>query len=410
MKFLSTVALGLALAMGAAPAVAQKKPAQPAQPSFKFSKQVQPLLAQAQKLQQANDNAGALAVLQQAEAVPNRNADDNYMINVMKINAGIATKDNALLEQAIEGALASGRVPAEEQPKFIRNLGALALQRNDNAKALQQFERLVALNPNDTDVLVQIAELQRRNNNSAGAVATFQKAIDARKAANNPAPEAWYRRMLAIAYDSKLPAQTTAASEALVTSFPSPTNWRDSLIIFRDSQRLDEQANLDVMRLMRAAGALNGERDYVEYADTAALRGLPGEAKTVIDEGIAKNMLQASKPVVAELNRSVAPKIASDKASLPGLEKESATAKNGVTALGTGDAYYGYGNYAKAAAMYRLAMQKGGVDANTANLRLGMALAMSGDKAGAQQAFTAVKGGPREQLARFWNIWMGQRA
>jgi TolA-binding protein len=68
-----------------------------------------------------------------------------------------------------------------------------------------------------------------------------------------------------------------------------------------------------------------------------------------------------------------------------------------------GDAYYGAGNYAKAAEMYRQAAEKGG-DANVANLRLGEALAMAGDKAGATAALSKV-GGSLSQIAKFWAVY-----
>ncbi|MFQ3667212.1 MAG: hypothetical protein SNJ79_14470, partial [Sphingomonadaceae bacterium] len=60
----------------APPADAQRgKQQQQAQPKFKFSKEVQPLLAQAQQAQGAGDHAAALGFLQQADAIPTKNAD-----------------------------------------------------------------------------------------------------------------------------------------------------------------------------------------------------------------------------------------------------------------------------------------------------------------------------------------------
>jgi hypothetical protein len=55
--------------------------------------------------------------------------------------------------------------------------------------------------------------------------------------------------------------------------------------------------------------------------------------------------------------------------------------------------------------MYRAALSKGGVDANEVNTRLGIALARSGDKAGAQAAFGAVTGNPRAGIAALWTTW-----
>ena len=391
-------------------AFAQKKEAAAKAPSYKFSKKVQPLLAEAQKQQQAGNQQGALAALDQADAVPEKNADDAYMISMLRLNSAIALKDNAMIEKALEGALATGRLSQEDTVKFRRNLGAMALQRNDYTKALSQFEQVLALSPNDTDLLVEMGEMQYRQGQHQKAIAMLNQAIAAKSAAGQKADETWYRRALAIAYDKKLAAETVAASEALVKAYPSATNWRDVLIIFRDSGKFDDQANLDILRLMRANGSLTGERDYAEYAETASLRGYPGEAKAVLDEGIAKGALQTGKPFVKELQANVNPKIASDKASLPGLEKEAANARDGRAAAGTADAYLGYGEYAKAAALYKLALTKGGVDADTVNTRLGFALGKSGDKAGAEAALKSVSGASRNQLAKYYLIWLGNQA
>ncbi|MGL6044407.1 MAG: tetratricopeptide repeat protein [Sandaracinobacteroides sp.] len=409
-KFGRTFAIalaGLLLAGSPGAAVAQKE-AKPA--PLKLSKPVQSLAAQAQKAQAEGNHAGAIELLKQADALPTKNADDVYIVNMLTLNSAINLKDNALIEKSLEGAIASGKLPPDDEVKFRRNLGSMALQRQDYAKAAAEFEKLVAMNPNDAQLLVEIAELQRRQKQNEKAIATMQQAIAVQEKSGTKAEETWYRRSLAIAYDSKLTAQTVATSEALLKSYPNPTNWRDVLIIYRDGQKMDDQANLDVMRLMRANSALTGERDYAEYAETASIRGLPGEAKAVLDEGVAKGALKSTTPFVKELLGSVNPKIAPDKAALPGLEKESRASANGKSALATADAHLGYGNWAKAAELYKIALTKGGIDANAANMRMGYALGKAGDKAGAEAAFKAVAGAPRDQLSRYYQIWLGNQA
>ncbi len=419
----SLAAVAALLVMGvAAPADAQKKSQKAA--SVKLSKPVQQLLAQAQpmlaKAQTASaakdetaaaaEARAALGLVEQAAALPNLTADDIFVIHQMRLNAGILSKDNAQILKALEDGLASGRLAAEDQAKYLRNIGALSLQANDNARAMQAFEQLIVINPNDAQLMVEMAELHRRNKNSAKAVELIQQAIAAQERGGTPADESWYRRALALAYDAKLPPQITVTSEALVRAYPNAKNWRDVLIIFRDSAKFDDQANLDILRLMRANEALAGERDYAEYADTAIQRGFPGEANAVLDEGIAKGALQISKPFVKEMKTSVSPRIASDKASLPGLAREANAAATGRAAVGTADAYLGYGEYAKAAELYRTALKKGGVDAAMVNTRLGLALGKSGDKAGAEAALKAVTGPGREQLAKYYLIWLANQS
>lgn len=392
----------------AVPAQAAEKPAAP---KFKLSKPVQQALAESQKLSAAGDTAGALAKVNEAAALPALTPDEVYMINAVKINLAIATKDNTLLEAALRGALASGLVPVEDQSKFYRNLGALAIQHNDYASATSDFEKLSALSPADPEPMIGLAELYQRQKQPAKAVVMLTKAIDTAKASGTIAPETVYRRRLAIAYDAKLNSEIQPAAMALVAAYPNSVNWRDALTIFRDGSKLDDQSSLDVLRLMQTVGALNGERDFAEYAETASNRGLPGESKMALDDGIAKNILLPSKPFVKELSAVVTPKIAADKATLPSLAKEAAKAANGKLALSTGDAMYGYSQYADAATMYRLAISKGGIDADMAQLHLGMVLAKSGDKTGAEAAFKAVSGvGPRQTIAQYWLIWLNKKA
>lgn len=391
----------------ATPAAAKKEAKPPAGPQY--TKAVQIALIAAQKAQAAGDLVGAAAQLALADAAK-VTADDILAVGQTTINLGLATKDNLLLEKGLEVALSSGKVAATEAPKYYRNLGAIALQRNDYAKAIRAYEELDKIAPAGGDTAVNLAEMYQRTKQTPQAVATFARAIAAKKAAGEVAPEVWYRRALAIAYDSKLPAETLSASLALVAAYPNPTNWRDALTIFRDGSKFDDQGNLDVMRLQRAAGGLAGERDFAEYADTASLRGLPGEAKAIVDEGIAKGMLSPAKPYIRDLQANLAGRVPKDKASLPALEKE---AKAGTTAklmASVGDGYLGYANYPKAAEAYQAALTKKGADVMVINTRLGIALALSGDKAGATAAFESVKGGARETLAKFWLAYLSTKA
>ncbi len=398
-------------ALGAAPVLAQSKakPAADAPKPPKLSKAVAVALQAAQKLQQAGDNAGSLAKILEAAAVPNPTPDDVYTIAALKLNAALGLKDNTLIENTLGELLATGRVSPADQPKFLRNIGSLAMNRKDYAKATESFEKLVLLAPGDADNVIALAELYFAQKQSAKAVTSIGNAIAAEKAAGKPVPEAWYRRRLAIAYDGKLAAAVQPASRDLVAAYPNAVNWRDALIITRDSfPSLDDQASLDFMRLQAVTGSLNGERDFVEYADTALGKGYPGEAQYAINEGLKRNMLVATKPLVAELKKAADAKVAADKASLPGLEKEAKA--NPKTALVTGDAYFGYADYAKAASLYKMAIGAANVDQSIANLRLGAALARSGDKPGATAALNAVKGGAREALAQYWIIWLNTPA
>src|SRR3546814_475941 len=112
MKLVSRTALAVMLAFSAAsmaeaPAAARDDQEQAEAPKLDLSRKAAKLLGEVQEAQQAGDNAAALAKLKEAEAVL-KTSDDRYMANAMKLNVAIATKDDALLEEALKGALASG--------------------------------------------------------------------------------------------------------------------------------------------------------------------------------------------------------------------------------------------------------------------------------------------------------------
>ena len=412
MKKISSFGLGVALALGtaggaaivAAPAIAKEKA-----PTYKLTKEVQAALAEAQKLQQAGDLNGAAVKANEGVAAA-KSGDDKFVAGQIMYGVAQARKDQAGLEQGTRLMLDSGKAPADLKRQLMQNLAVFAVQKKDYPGALKQFQALNTAYPNDPDITVSLAEMYQANKMTPQAVQTLQQAIDAKKATGQPVPESWYQRMLAVAYDAKRADLAVPASMSLISAYPSASNWRDSLIIFRDSARLDEQANLDLMRLMRAAGALKGESDYYEYANLAYLKGFPGEAQAVINEGIAARQLNPGKPTFAELSRLSSAKVAADKASLPKLSTQAKAGANGKLALATGDAYLGYGEYAKAAELYQVALAKGGIDANTANTRLGIAQGRAGNKAAADAALAKVTGEPRASLAKYWQAWLGKGA
>ena len=86
-----------------------------------------------------------------------------------------------------------------------------------------------------------------------------------------------------------------------------------------------------------------------------------------------------------------------------------ALAKDPDQRFPTADAFMSYGDYAKAATLYRAALGKTGVDADLANLRLGIALARSGDAAGATSALNAVKG-TRAGIAQMWLLYLQRQS
>lgn len=421
MKSVSRIALGLALSTGAAiisvaPASAQYAQPQPVAraqaqtpPSrdFKFSKAERAALAPVQTAIEAKDFATAAAALPAAVAAA-EGPDAKFIVGQFRLKIGLGLNDAAQQSAGIDAMIASGGAQPSDLAILYSNQASLAANAGDNKKAELALTRLVELEPKDIKGLAALAEVKIDLGKNAEALGLFDRAFAAMTAAGQTVPENWYKRALKTAYDGKIGAQTSQYSRALIGAYPTPQNWRDALVIYRETSGLDEKANLDLLRLMRASKSLSGERDYYELAEALSTGGLPGETKAVLDEGIAARMIDGNKAAFKDLLRASSAQTSADKASLAGEESKAMAGANGTLALNVADAYLGYGNYAKAIPLYRAALTKGSVDANLVNTRLGMALAMAGQKAEAEAAFKAVTGS-RAQLASYWMLWLSQR-
>ena len=418
MKSVSRIALGVALVLGGAsvvatsPADAQKKKkkgdaAATAAQGPTLSKEERAALLPVQTAVTAKDWAAAQAALPAAVSAAT-SPGGRYYIGRFQLEIGIGTNNVAMQVQGMDNLLASGQVPVADQGAIYRNQGILANNAGNKAKAEAAYARAVELNPNDMETMISLAQVKNDLRKPAEAVQLITRAIELKRATGQKVDESWYKYALKLAFDGRSnPALREASqklSRDLVAAYPTKENWRDSILIFRDTNNLDAAADLDVLRFMRASGSLAGERDWYDLVDGLYKAGNFAEAKAVLDDGAAKRMIDPKKAAFAELIRLTNARMAGDRASLGGEESKAMAAATGAMALKIGDAFYGYGEHSKAVALYRAALTKGGVDANLVNTRLAMALLASGDRAGAETAFRALTG-PRQNLGAFWLAW-----
>lgn len=413
MKLVSKTALGLALALGSVsmvavlPAHAQKekkgKEAKAA-PGLKLSKEFRAAMAPVDAAYKAGDFAGVLTAADGVEAAATT-PDEKYTLNQYRLDAATKLRDAKAQARALDGMLATGLVPAADVGRFQFFAGKFAVDANDYPKAEAALNAAVAAGYSSTDLFLIQSRLYSQLNKFPLSLASLEKAIAAEKAAGKPIPEEWYKYGMSQAYKGKIGAEFAKWTAMHVKAYPTPQNWRSALVNYRDTQNLGGKIEIDLFRLMRATKSLAGEKDHYDYAYVANQQGLPGEAKAAID--LLKASSSVSNRSINELYTEVSAKISGDKAGLAAEEKRASSAPNGVLAAGTGNAYLGYGEYAKAAALFQTALGKGGVDADEVNTRLGIALAMSGQKDAALKTFASVKG-PRTGVAQFWITWLDQ--
>lgn len=423
MRFKSALALGLLISAGtgavmtSAPAFAAKEEKAP---KADYSKSFIAVAADLEKTNKAKDFEGLRAAIDKAAPAAST-PDDQFLLNFYRYQLSAGTNDQPLQKQAVEGMLASGKTPADMTPTLHTIAGQFALQAGDADGAISQLEQAGAGLSPEARYLLAEAYFSKAVKVSGGrltpesqplftkGLAAISTAIEANKAAGKPVPAGWYARGAEVGRVIGSPEAAKFALEG-VKNGGSPKAWGVLLSAFQDGNRnLSRAENLDVLRLKSATNSLTNPSEYGEYVDAASKSGLVGEVKSVIDKGRAAGTLNAS--ALSDYYSQASSAIASDKAALPGAENQAAKSANGKIAAATADAYLGYGDYAKAAQLYRLALQKGGVSADEVNTRLGIALARSGDKAGAKAAFEAVTApGARKQIAEYWMAWVDGQA
>lgn len=401
--------IGVSATAGIAPAAAQKKDEKA--PELKLSAEFRKPAAEIQKLLEAKDWAGAKAQLDALDAVA-KSEDERFYAANFRLQTAANTNDTASTIAALDALIANPKTPQADRGRFNFFRGDFANKAKKPADALNYFIKARELGyvPNGVNMNLLIAQTQLDAGQRDAGIASIDAAIKAEEAAGRKAPENWYKLVVSKLYTSGEKAGAATWLDRQLAAHPSSETWRSSLLIYLEQLQakgvsLDPDQRLDVLRLMRASKAMGGESDYLSYADVAQRRGLPGEVKAVIDEGRASGKVTKTN---ASINQLYATATAQEKAEVPlaNEEKRAAGAAKGDVAMQTGDAYLGTRNYSKAIEMYRLALQKGSVDANVVNTRLGIALALSGQKAEAKTVFASVSGSPRGEIAKFWTTWL----
>ena len=407
MRSVSKMALGVTLALGAA-ATIPSAPIAAQTVAQELGKEERATLLALRTAIEAKDYSAATSALSTAQSSV-RTGYARYLASALQLRLGIETNNLGLQSSAIDAMITSGAVPAAELPQLYRNQAALAQGAGKLDKAEASFTRYAELAPADAEALVALAQVKNDRKKPQEAVPLIMRAIEMRKATGQAVPESWYRRGLHLALMNKMAPQSLQLSRDLAAAYPTAQNWRDASMIYRDVGSPDPAAMVDSWRLMRAAKALSGERDYLQFAQALAGGGNAGEAKAVLDEGVGAKMVDPTKGTFKELILASGKGAAAGRAGLAARQTAAMAASTGTEALSAGDAFFGYGDYAKAATLYGAAVQKGSIDPNLANSRLGMALALAGQRVEAEAAFRAVTG-PRAALASLWLAWLGQRA
>ena len=332
-----------------------------------------------------------------------------YTAAALRFELAVLKRNFQAQRVALTDMFKTASVPKKDAPRLRYVAGYLSYVVGNYDDALAQLDYAKTLGYDAIDATMLRADIYLRKNRVKDARPYVQDALARQRASGQPIPAAWYDRAISLAYNAGDWAEVGSLYRERLAHYGSAPEWRSALANYLSAPGLDTQSQLDLYRLQAANGAMASERDYQAYAQLAEKAGNYAEAKAIIEAGRSAGKLTATQAVTSSLMKSVTPKAVKQIAAMPAAAKKAAGAKDGSAAMAVADSYFSLSQFPQAAEQYRLALSKGGVDQSKVNARLGIALARSGDLAGAKAALAQVTG-DAANVAGFWSVWVDQQS
>ena len=353
-------------------------------------------LNDAQTLYRAHNYQGALGKIAQAAAVPNKTPYESYMVEEMRGAAAAAAGDNAVAAQAYETLLASGKLTGADEQRTSAALAGIYFQEKNYPLAIRTAQRYIKAGGGDPDMRTLLIQSYYLSNDCANVVSLLKPTVDAQARAGHAPDESQLQLLGTCAQRAHDSATYRSALEKLVAFHPKQSYWDDLFSAIRSKPGYSSALDIDTYRLRRATGALTTADDYMQMTQLAIVAGTTAEGKQVIDQGFTSGVLGHDAGAAREKRLQ----------ALAAKRATSSVDSNGVP-IPPFDAAFNQvfaGQAQQGLATMEALIAKGGLDhPDQAQLHLGEAYYIAGQKAKAIQAFKAVKGDDGSaDLARLW--------
>jgi hypothetical protein len=364
-------------------------------------------LQQAGEYLKAGKAKEALAKVREAEAVPNRSANEQLTIDRMKAAAAQRAGDQATAIQALESLYS--KVGAGEQGQVAEQIAAAYAQQRNNAKATEWMNKAIAAGNNSATIKQLQSYLLSAGGDNAAIAKDAAAAVSAAEQAGRKPDEADLLRLQDAQGRLGNSAGQIATLEKLVVNYPKKDYLSAYLGRLPRKAGFADRHALDVMRLKLASGQLSKTDDYMEMAQLSLQAGLPSEGRRIADRGFQAGVLGTGAEAARHQRlRDLAIKQeAESKAAIAGQATEAAAQKTGDDLVKVGYAYVTLGEVDAGIKLIEQGIAKGGLKRpDDARLRLGMAQLQSAKgKPAATATLRGVKGTDGvAEIARLWLI------
>lgn len=370
-----------------------------------------PLLA-AEELIKQQKFREALTQIGRAEAAAPLTARETSVAEQLRGIAAAGAGDNLTAARAFEAAIASGKLASADQLRLTQAVAGLYYQVKDYPKAITWAKRYQAAGGADEKTRVLLIQAYYFAEDWADAATALKDLVATTERAGRAPTEPQLQLLAKVEISQNNTQGYEAALEKLVVAYPKRDYWADLIRRVTSRPGFPHRLTLDGYRLSRAVGALSSAAQYTEAAELALQAGLPGEAKSLLEQGFAAGVL-GSGPEAARQQRLLAlaaQKAADDLKSIADSEKDAASAVDGVGLVNIGLDILGHGQPQQAVRLIDHGIAKGvAKNPDDARLHLGIALDAAGQKEKSLQTFRSLQSGDTADLARLWAIHVGQR-
>ncbi len=358
------------------------------------------------------DIPGSVAILPSLRAAI-ANEDDRFEAGGYFLNVGTQAKDMKIQVEGLDLLLASTSTPADERAKFSYYRGAFAYDLKDYPTAESFMKQAYTLGHRGNDVQYLIANAQAQQKKFVDAQTTMRDAVATKRASGAAVPTIWFAQAKSYANKQKDRAGEIYWGKEMIKSDTSPEAYHDALLPFMSYTEMSTAELLDAFRLVRETKALLFSHEFKGYIEAADRKRSPAEVIAVINEGLAMGVLDKA-------DRSISDDVVDAKLNMAELAKNwdadeqfARKQSTGTQAMLFADRVFAFGEFARAAAMYQVAIDKGSIttkEGTNVNDQAVMRLAISQVKlknfAGAKATLAKITEPKRKMLADYWDIYL----
>lgn len=347
--------------------------------------------------------SAALQVFQKGLAAGELTEFEKFSYQRLMVGAAFGAGNYVQAVSSAEHVLASQYLAAAEVPYLQQTLLNSCLKLKDFKKAYAVLNQLISKDADNLQHLGMRTKVAYSGQMFELAVMSAKTELEASRKANKTPSEDTLKILADSASNLGDESLYLEGLMELVQHYPTPDYWSDLLYRKQAQGVFKTVGDLHFYRLMSASDAWKDPGEFIDAAEAFIKAGFPREAQLVLQSGKDKGMLpnpQLNK-LFQDKVRQVDTLVKQDQLSLKQAVNASSSKGDGLVSNGYNLVLYGEGR--TGLGMMQQGIAKGVKNQGLANLALGEAAWLAGQKDLAKSQFDSIRLTPVEgEVATMW--------